>query len=345
MKKILAVLLALCVVGGMAFAQITINGYERVITTIGSDGSASLANRLRLNLSYNDPDGNFGFWGRVQYGDFSTAPALAYGYGWAKLLDGKVKITAGKLGFYDYDPIWAGVSDTQLDNLFTDGLWGDGAVGLVAQVYPIDGAHFDVSFIPSGTVSLGDFGVHANYSLGDLGGIYVSSLFSDTIADSYASLFADIKPVEGVEAAVGYMYNGYAGYQAIKNGCQTVFAIINYSKDGIGANVSPAYDFKGGKGLYVEGYVGYTAGAFTLNVLGAYDQKGGVLGDGASDASYALDTTTGLVKTTAAKAAVPKTYMVGLEANYAVGKANLMAGCYYFDVSGLSFPIVVKVSF
>jgi hypothetical protein len=345
MKKTLAILLALVVVGGAAFAQVTFNGYERTVVTAKESG-VSVANRVRLNMSFTDADGNFGFWGRLQNAD-TAAPTMKYAYGWVNLADKKVKLTAGILGNYDYT-IGSGVSDLQLGNLASDNYVFDATEGILAQFFPVEGLNIGVAYIPdgswSGAADMAGWSLDAKYAIKDIGNIVVSSLTAAELKNSFVSGAFDFTGVKDLEAAVGYMYGGTAMWHAEAAGTSSVYGLIDYSSNGIAAQVAPIYNLTAST-VYVEGYVGYTAGAFTANVIGAYDQSGANLGADAADASYALDTTTGLVKTTAAKAAVPSTYLVGLELNYKVGKSTLMSGIYYDDATAWSVPVYVRVNF
>lgn len=163
MKKLFAVLLALLVVGGAAFAQdapaLKLSGaiYGGLVYsyTDATDTNAvqwsrwyngSLdALRVRVNGSYTN--GNAGIAFRLQTNNPSTAPTYARAYGWAKFFDGMLKVNVGKLGDYT----WATVGDNGYGNF-------DGAFGMQFQVMPIDGLNLG-AFIPvaiPSTVTLGD---------------------------------------------------------------------------------------------------------------------------------------------------------------------------------------------
>jgi hypothetical protein len=345
MKKTLAILLALVVVGGAAFAQVTFNGYERTIATANADG-VTFANRVRLNMSFTDADGNFGFWGRLQNAD-TAAPTMKYAYGWVNLADKKVKLTAGILGNYDYT-IGSGVSDLQLGNLASDNYVFDATNGMLLQILPSEDLNIGVAYFPeasfSGAADLAGWSLDAKYTIKDIGSVVVSSLTASELKNSFASAAFDFTGVKDLEVAAGYMYGGTAMWHAEAAEKSSVYGKIDYSVSGISLEVAPIYNLTDSE-LYTEGYIGYTAGAVTINVIGAYDQAGTTLGTAASDASYSLDTTTGTMKITAAKDAAPSTYFVGLEANYKIGKATLMSGVYYDEATSWSVPVYVRVNF
>jgi hypothetical protein len=318
MKKLFAVLLALCVVGS-AFAQVTINGYNRTLASFDKDMSATLANRLRLNGSFKGEDGTFGVGFRLQ-SDAFAAPATKLAWGWASLLDGKLKVTAGQFGYYDYQ-IGTGFSEWNLGNVQGGDLCqGDATKGMLFQVMPVEGLNIGVNYIPGSDIDGADFKAGFSYTIADVGKVVASTYLADDIMVGGAFQFTG---VEGLEATVGGYYGGngfYYGYVAEQI---TVLGIINYSADALTVEVAPVYNVTDGK-IYAEGFVSYkVSDALTAGVLGAYDQAGTALGS----------------------AAAPSTFFFGAEAYYKVGKATLQSGVNFDDADGLSIPLMVKVGF
>jgi len=311
MKKILAVLLALFVIGGFAFAQITFSGYVRGTTTY--DTGLSFAARLRLNMTVTDPDGKYGAWGRLQTSDLS-APSVSYLYGWVKL-GSMVKITAGDLGNYDYC-LWSGsASDYASTGNVGNDLNLDAQLGLLVQFTPVDGLSLGVVAIPETTLGLGAFSFDASYAIKDVGTIVLTSKLADAVADSFFSASFDLTAVKSLDITAGFKYGAGIGYKAMAAQGMTAFAIVNFDGGAFSAQLAPEFDIVSSE-IYAEGYVQYVAGAFTFRGLGAYDSTATVLG-----------TTT----------------WFGGEAAYAVTKkAALNLGVYYGDALTVKADVKVK---
>lgn len=347
MKKLFVLLLAL-LVASSAFAQLTINGYERATATYtNSSATTAFANRWRMNASFNDADGNFGVWARIQ-DDAYGSPSVKYAYGWAKFLDKKVQVQGGELAFYDFY-IGCGVSDYKLGNVRAGDLCqGDAAKAMVVEVLPVDGLAAAVTYTPGTAITAGDFAIDAKYTIKDVGTVIIDSKLDDTLANSMVSASFNYTGFEGLNAVAGAYYGANAFYYGYVAKQITGYAIATYKKDAIAVQIAPVYDITNGK-AYVEGYVGYKTGSLTVNALYAYDQAGTHLGTAAvTKATYKLDTsssTPAVVADAKITAAVPSNFFLGLEANYAIGKANLMAGVWYDDAAGVSVPLVVKVGF
>jgi hypothetical protein len=316
MKKLLAVLLALCVVGG-AFAQVTFSGYERLVATTNSDGVA-MANRIRFNFTVTDPDGNYGAWGRYQFAD-AASPTVNYAYGWMKF-GTFAKVTAGILGNYDYDLSSGSASDyAATGNVSNDMVILDNQKGALLQFYPVAGLNLGLTVIPAATdVGLGAFGFNAKYDITDIGAIVVTSWLKDAIADSAFSASFNLTAVKAFDISAGFKYGSGIGYKNAVAQNMTAYAIVNYSGDALSAQFATEYDITGAD-LYLEGYVDYALSALTLRGVAAYE--------------------------TAATAQTGNTYYLGAEAIYKVGKAQLWNGFYYGDVDTWSIKTAVKVAF
>jgi len=316
MKKLLVILLALCVVSG-AFAQATVNGYVRAVQTYSDTNGIALATRARLNISYTTEEDTFKAFVRLQSSDY-TAPKVALGYARVNLLDGKVVVSGGRLANYDYD-ISSGLSDyASGGNVANDGLILDAGDALLVQLLPVEGLNIGVgAFAGVGTID--QLYVAAKYALADVGSFVVESRLASELADSRVSASVQFTGVEGLTASAGYKLNSDVGYKMGLVGESTVYGIINYAAGDLTVEVAPEYRLEAGK-LYAEGYVSYAMGDFTYTVLGAYD------------AASSGDT-------------ISAEYFFGAEVYYNVGKGQVMAGFYYDDVKMWSIPLVVKVSF
>lgn len=336
MKKLLVLLLALVVVGGV-FAQATVNGYVRTIGTI-SDGNFSYADRLRLNLSWSDD--NVGFKARLQ-GTTSAAAdttatladdtlfpadadalpdvltisgakndiAVKYAYGWVNLFDGKAKITGGFLDNYDYD-ISSGVSEYQLGNVANDGWALAGVRSMLFQFYPVAGLDLGLAVTPAAKeIGLDTFGFNVKYTIENIGAVVVESTMGEDFAASRYSASFQYTGVEGLTASVGYKHAA--------DETMNIYGLVNYVAGDLTVELAPEFNIDESM-TYVEGYVSYAMGDATFNVLAAYDTDNMNL-DG--------------------------TYFFGLEAIYKISKATLQANFYYDEVAEWSIPLVVKVAF
>lgn len=315
MKKLLVILLALCVVSG-AFAQATVNGYVRAVNTYTAD-SIALATRARLNFTYTTDEDVFKAFVRLQSSDMA-APGVSYAYARVNLLDGKVVVSGGKLANYDYD-ISSGLSDyASGGNVANDGVILDATQAVLVQLLPVEGLNIGVGAF-AGDLGLGSLYAAAKYDIADVGSVVVESSLASALADSRASASFQFTGVEGLTASAGYKLNSDVGYKMGSTDENTVYAIVNYAAGDLTVEVAPEYRLSASQ-LYLEGYVSYAMGDLTFNVLGAYDA-------GVSDDTLGA------------------TYFAGVEAYYNVKKAQVMAGFYYDDVNSWSIPLVVKVSF
>lgn len=332
MKKLFVLLLSLVVVGGM-FAQATVNGYVRAIGTF-TDGNVSYGDRIRLNLSYKTEDGNAEMFVRLQ-GASSAAPAPAYAWGSAKLFDGKVKVTGGLLGNWDYE-FCSGLSNYQFGNVCNDNDYIDGIDGLMLEVFPVTALGVGVVYTPSSDLSAGDFYAAAKYAIEGTGTAILDADLDDTTSAMKIGLAFQYTGVKDLSATAGYKYIKDAG---------SAFGIIDYAMGDASVEIAPEYYLGTSKGLYLEGYVSYKMGNAAFHIVGAYDQNSAYLATKATDNTYKIDKTGAIVLDKAAKAATASTYRFGFEALYNIGKAQLEADVYYDEVAKLSVPLTVKVSF
>jgi hypothetical protein len=332
MKKAIVLLLALAVLGGTVFAQATVNGYVRTVTTF-TDGSVAYADRIRLNLGYTSEDEVVKMFARLQ-GDSTAAPTPQYAWGSVKLFDGMAKITAGYLGNWDYE-FGTGISNYKLGNVSNDADYIDQIKGVMVEAFPIDGLSFAGVYTPDGSLTIGDLYFATKYALEGTGTAIIDADLDSNDAMRIGAAF-QFTGVENLSATAGYEY--------IKDD-MSVLGIIDYAMGDLSLEVAPQY-FLDASSLYIEGYVSYKMGNAQFNLVGAYDQDSLNLKTKAKAATYKLDTATGLsVIDKAAVAATASTYLFGIEAIYNIGKAQLEADFYYDEVAEWSIPLTVKVSF
>jgi len=310
MKKLLVLLLALVAVSG-AFAQMTANGLLRSVYTYkGSDSTGTIADRFRLNFSYKTEDGNAYAYARIQYDSEKDTGLVKYDYARVKLFEGKIAVTGGKLGNWDYE-FGTGVSNYQFGNVSNDNDYIDGIVGGLFQFYPVEGLDIGVVYVPAATtISTGDFYAAAKYTIKDTGAVIVDAKLNDDIAKSTGSLSGEFNGMEGLDAMAGFKY-------ATDN--NSVFAIVDYSAGDLSLEIAPEYYLK--DGLYIEGHFTYKLGDALVRLVFAFDQPGVFL-------SKAND------------------FRVGPEVQYNISKKGQLEGDVYYDAKdGLSVKTTVKVAF
>jgi hypothetical protein len=341
MKKLIVLLLAL-LVATSAFAQLTINGYSRgtayyqPTAVNGTIPGASMLYRLRMNYSYNDPNGTFGAWGRLQSDSFAS-PALLYGYAWANFFNKTVKLNAGLLANYDY-MVGSGLSDYKLGNICTDAYIGDATKGVLAQFMPTPALNVGVTYLPDGAnLSGADFTASAKYSIDKVGNVLVNVRPGDGTAsvaynaltghigtDFFASGAFEFTGVAGLDATVAFEYGGTGFWHGYVANQMTLVANVTYAQGPFKVQVAPVYNLTGSS-LYVEGGAQYKVTKdLTLRVIGAYDQTG----------SACLGSAT-----------KPSTYYAGFEVAQAVGNGYVMTGVWYDDYNKINVPVGLKVVF
>jgi len=278
--------------------------------------------RLRMNYSYNDPNGNFGAWGRLQSDSYAT-PALLYGYAWASFFNKTVKVNAGYLANYDY-MVGSGVSDYKLGNICTDAYIGDEQKGVLVQFMPTPALNVGVTYIPYQALGAGDFTAEGKYSIDKVGNVLVQFRPSDAANTLFASGAFEFNGVAGLDATVCLEYGGTGFWHQYVANQLTVVTNFTYSQGPFKVQACPVYNVTG-SALYVEGAAQYKVTKdITLRVIGGYDQTGSIyLGS----------------------VATPNQYLVGFEAVQAVGNGYLMAGLWYDAVNKLNVPIGLKVVF
>ena len=233
MKKALAILLALALVGGVAFAQVTVSGRVQGTSTFEMDAAdefaMTFAPLVRINISGKTEDGNTGASIRMNLSNITQAVAgtndpitealFSYAYGYVKLLDGMITLNAGKLYHFDYSTF--NNSASEMYGMFDAGslFWTLQNYGIYANIAATETLSFGVKIIPDAALSLGDFGVAVGFDIPDTAHIVLTSTLNDTVADSEIDLAISISAVENLYAVVGY-----AGLTAHK-----AYAIVGYN--------------------------------------------------------------------------------------------------------------------
>ena len=223
MKKAIALLLALALVGGAVFAQdaapsLTFSGNiwaglmydmqgDADATLSWNRGSGSYAGwagtnfRTRVNAKYTNGDaGAFVRFQSTNFEDWNPTQA----YGWAQFLDGMVKFNVGKLGDYT----WA-TSGNDFGNF-------DGQVGTQLLVMPIDGLSFG-AFLPTPSVmntptvaeeAFGALKLGMSYSIPEMAvikaGYSMGELAAGVVADNTGSFYfgVNVSAVENLTAII-----------------------------------------------------------------------------------------------------------------------------------------------
>lgn len=322
MKKLVVLLLALTMVVGAVSAQATVNGYVRSWGTYeANSGDFTLANRLRLTLGFTSADGNVTFGTRLQVGnwmapgatevyDYNDLQIADYAYGQIKLAEGKVVVSGGRLWNFDYDISSSGSDYAATGNVVNGAytyFYAAGADGMLFQVLPVEGLNIGLLVRPeAGDSGLEEFGLGAKYTIADIGDVIVTAVGADQIEDTNLTASFAFTGVEGLFAAVGY--KGLSAHG--------IYALVNYSKDALFAEVAPEYNVTD-ETFYIEGLVKYTMGDIAISGLAGYD-NGTTLGN---------------------------EFWVGGELYYTVGKGQIVLIAQYGDVAGFSCGPVVRVNF
>lgn len=307
MKKLLAVLLALCVIAGFASAQITFSGYDKAKATYASD-VVTYANDLWLSAAATSDDKNFAL--RAQFDISSTGATpftVSYAYGYAKFFDGMFKLTAGKLYNFDYY-LGSNLSNNQTGNVSNGNLmFGYKQNAILFQIYPVEGLSIAVLNKPTANyVDIDDWKFDVSYDLANIGTFVAYFNPANDLAASAAGFGFNLSAVENLTAQVGYI--GLASH--------TIWGIFGYTAGDLYAEVSGQYTIDAS--YYAEAGVEYTlANGMALRAFGGYDGDQSVLG---------------------------ADYIVGGELNIPMGKGEINLGVNY-TADTLSVPVYAKFVF
>ena len=290
MKKAIALLLALALVGGAVFAQeLKFSGYldtgiaifDSGVTdpTLGLWGDDSgTSTRFNLQAAYTNE--NVGATARlrmqtVDTGSPTAAPThstvfVNRAFAWATMLDGKVKTVAGKLGDYT----WASFGN-DIGNF-------DTATGLQVQVMPIAGLNFGFFLPADGTVAdralvedaMKDIALGVEYVAEGIGAFRAGYDMSPADDSAMAYFSAKITAVENlviiVDAQMSNMGNDVTGKTYL-------FEEIDYTMDALNVGIDLeqtlfANDAKEMK-LMFGPYVSYDMGTFIPGFVFQYTMQ------------------------------------------------------------------------
>lgn len=337
-----------------AFSQVSVGGYYRAggIYAVPSSGTNALnyADRLRLDGSFASPDNLFGLKFRLQGNGassgatgfvptFSTAGAIQYGFGYVRLLGGRMSISAGKLNITRYE-VAQHVGNYFLGNVFTDEtqpgspiLGGEkgNTTGAIVQAAPISGLNLGLYTHIDGTnISTEDFGAVASYDLHGIGKVLVNSAFGNystanpSFAKSYVNAAFAYTAIRGLHASLGVRFDGETPYAGGNNAAVGIVGIVEYKAGPLFVDLATDSDLSNAH-AYVEGEVDYAVlPKLKLRAYGAYDSTG----------TYAKVDSIGNNETFGGDVVVP------------VSKgAEIDAGVVYGNNSNVAVPVIVKVDF
>ncbi len=268
MKKTLAILLALVAIGSVAFAQVTLSGYNFTVMTVNADG-VSYSNKLRINGSAITEDKVAGVKFRLQ--DSTGTWGVSYAYGFVNLFENQLNLSAGKLYNTAYD-VGSGMSNLALGNVSNIGWENCGAKGVSTEITPAAVAGLKVGFIYKMNTKL--FAA-VKYDAEKFGLIVNGDVDVASPSTYDGSLTVAIKAVEGLEIDVGAKYN------IDDSNIVTPFGIVEYDAEKFSVQVAPEFLMnveKNTNEIYVEGGFNYKINdTASVLVLGAFDSTGTVL--------------------------------------------------------------------
>ena len=275
-----------------------------------------------------------------------TPPAIIkYGYGYAKLLDGVVKLSAGYLDLTDYSAA-QGVGNYYLGNVYTDDITGANSgflsgqkgrfLGTALQVWPIEGLSVAATLRTDGSAAAAHhLGFDAYYLIPGFGKAIASSqlgVYNATAASASDDLSRSF--VSG-----GFTYLGFKGLTAtaVLRSTYTLGAaaigaveIVEYSSGPLFADVSSDIDFTNSH-YYLEGEVSYLViPQIKVRVYGAYTDSSSATYQGKSITINGINT---------------NTQAIGADLVFPIGKGEIQAGVVYGDKSNFQFPILVRANF
>lgn len=350
MKKLFFVLLALAVLTGGAFAQLTVAGYNKAKVTYNSDTKVgTYGDEIRYNLTGNDKDGNFGFSARFQgtssgyipkadlnqdgkidsqdtIVDANGAPvnfgtmdfAVVYSYGWAKFFNGAVKLSMGKIneGGYQFGQNEANSIQGNVSSEVSADFKDIRTKSMEVTLAPMAGFAFSMIYTPNDTITGTDFKYLASYSVEKLLNIKVAAT-GNAEKKILATSGVEYVGTENLDAVVGLkMENDGDAFYGI-------YSIVGYKMDKLFIEGAGQYNTAGKtalKGYYVEGNVEYTDTGYSVRGFGQYQKDNDLAGDG-------------------------NKYLVGAEVSFPVGTGELNAGLNYGDVTKASIPVYLTINF
>jgi hypothetical protein len=271
-----------------------------------------------------------------------TPPAtLKYGYGYGKLLDGMVKLSAGYLDLTDYAAV-QNVGNYYFGNVYSDDATGANTpnlsgqkgkfLGTALQVWPVEGLSVAATMRTDGsTLGAHHLGFDAYYLIPGFGKALLASqlgVYSTTAASASDDLTKSF--VSG-----GFTYLGFKGLTATavlrtsaasKTAAAAIgsAAIVEYSSGPLFADLATDIDFTNSH-YYVEGEASYLIiPQIKARVYGAL-----------------ADVATANIKING----VSNVQSLGADLVFPIGKGEIQAGVVYGDKAGMQFPILVRANF
>jgi len=287
MKKLLAILLALAVVGGVAFAQaapgLVLSGYvssgvkydsSTDAVTMQNNNVSGKQARLRLNANYDN--GDFGLKFRFQSNDLSAAPLITQMLVKGNLFNKMASFKVGKLDDYTYATYWNSYGSF-------DGVWG-----AMAMVKPVAGLNIGVympATTPGGTTvlladSLKGIGIGVAYAADKVGNLVLGGKFFGTTKSAYVgfnftgveNLFAELEASVPDLSTIAPAVHGQFAYTMDK------LTVGTYTDDTIGTTFAWGVDpyveyalndmFTAGADFLIDSTNAYTATAYGYVYLG-----------------------------------------------------------------------------
>jgi hypothetical protein len=348
------------------------------MTNVDTNNNVSTAfqDRIRLNLSFAAPDDMYGFKARLQADSSGansglvnlfavtaattgtvdttvaatkqpitatttvTPPAiLKYGYGYAKALDGMVKLSAGYLDLTDY-AVAQNTGNYYFGNVFTDDVTGAATpnlsgqkgkfLGTALQAWPVEGLSIAATVRTDGSIEAAHhLGLDAYYLIPGLGkailasqlGVYsaTSASASDDLSRSFVSGGFSYVGLPGL-SATAVLRSTYASNASALGSV----AIVEYAVGPLFADLAGDVDFTNSH-YYLEGEASYLViPQVKVRAYGAY-----------------ADAVTANIKINGAG----NQSSLGFDLVLPIGKGEIQAGIVYGDKSNVQFPVLVKANF
>ena len=243
MKKAIALLLALALVGGAVFAQeLKFSGYLDTGVAVFDDGTndptiglwgddSGTTSRFNLQAAYTNE--NVGATARLRMqNDLADGSAgnlfVNRAFAWATMLDGKVKTVVGKLGDYTWSSFGNDIGNF------------DTKTGLQVQVMPMAGLNVGFFLHAAGVATqlvedaFGDLAIGASYTMEGLGSFRAGYNMSPVADSAMAYFSASISAVENlgiiVDAQMSDMGNDVTGSTYL-------FEEIDYTMDALNVGI------------------------------------------------------------------------------------------------------------
>ncbi len=288
MKKAIALLLALALVGGAVFAQeLKFSGYLDTGVAVFDDGTndptiglwgddSGTTSRFNLQAAYTNE--NVGATARLRMqNDLADGSAgnlfVNRAFAWATMLDGKVKTVVGKLGDYTWSSFGNDIGNF------------DTKTGLQVQVMPMAGLNVGFFLHAAGVATqlvedaFGDLAIGASYTMEGLGSFRAGYNMSPVADSAMAYFSASISAVENlgiiVDAQMSDMGNDVTGSTYL-------FEEIDYTMDALNVGIDLEQTLSvvedSDMELAFTPYVSYDMGTFVPGFVFTYTMAGDLSG-------------------------------------------------------------------